>query len=67
MLHERRTQELLADFRGPWTQTLDGCVAWCSFRRGFIEERCGEMIDRCDRTATTIGGDGAAYTEVHIR
>ncbi len=38
MLHERRTQELLADFRGPWTQTLDGCVAWCSFRRGFIEE-----------------------------
>ncbi len=38
MLHERRTQELLADFRGPWTQNLDGCVAWCSFRRGFIEE-----------------------------
>ena len=38
MLHERRAQELLADFRGPWTQDLDGCVAWCSFRRGFIEE-----------------------------
>jgi uncharacterized protein (TIGR02996 family) len=38
MLHERRTQELLADFRGPWTHNLEGCVAWCSFRRGFIEE-----------------------------
>jgi uncharacterized protein (TIGR02996 family) len=38
MLHERRTQELLADFRGPWTENLEGCVAWCSFRRGFIEE-----------------------------
>jgi uncharacterized protein (TIGR02996 family) len=38
MLHERRTQELLADFRGPWMEPLDGCVSWCSFRRGFIEE-----------------------------
>lgn len=37
-VHERRTQELLAQFRGDWSQALADRVGWCSFRRGFIEE-----------------------------
>jgi uncharacterized protein (TIGR02996 family) len=36
--HERRAQELLADYRACWSSVLEGRVEWCSFRRGFIEE-----------------------------
>ena len=37
-MHERRAQELLAEYQADWTETLAGRVSWCSFRRGFIEE-----------------------------
>jgi len=37
-VYERRSQELLSKFRSNWSRTLAGRVAWCSFRRGFIEE-----------------------------
>src|SRR6266581_659853 len=36
--YERREQALLARFHAEWSQALAGRVAWCSFRRGFIEE-----------------------------
>jgi uncharacterized protein (TIGR02996 family) len=35
---ERREQQLLARYQGQWSGDLAGCVEWCSFRRGFIEE-----------------------------
>jgi uncharacterized protein (TIGR02996 family) len=37
-VHERRAQELLAEHHFRWTTKLRGRVAWCSFRRGFVEE-----------------------------
>lgn len=36
--HERREQELLAEFHARWSRVIADRVAWCSFRRGFIEE-----------------------------
>lgn len=38
VFYERRSQELLAQFRANWSHGLTGRVAWCSFRRGFVEE-----------------------------
>jgi uncharacterized protein (TIGR02996 family) len=38
LIHERREQQLLADFHAHWASTLADWVEWCSFHRGFIEE-----------------------------
>ena len=36
--HERREQQLLAEYRTHWARVVAERVDWCSFRRGFVEE-----------------------------
>ncbi len=37
-VHERRAQELLAEYYDHWADPITSRVSWCSFRRGFVEE-----------------------------
>jgi len=36
--YERRSQELLAEYRDDWSMALEDHVGWMSFHRGFVEE-----------------------------
>lgn len=61
---ERREQELLARHQGDWSAELAGCVRWCSFRRGFIEE-----VALTDRQMVKHGRDvfaRAPIRDVHL-
>jgi uncharacterized protein (TIGR02996 family) len=64
-VHERRAQELLAEHCFYWTETLQGRVSWCSFRRGFVEE-----ISLSDRQLIKHANDLFQYApvlDVHLQ